>query len=338
MMGARELTSPVDLCSESGRLNPRAIGWCRTPLVRANLRGRGRAKRWDYWGIQSAEAFIGITVSDLDYATLLAVHAFAPGSAIVAQEVVQPLRRLKLAEVCNDEPLRVDGGGLFISVQPIRTSEMTGTHDLAISVRTDRVEADISVRRPAERDSLGVVVPWGPRRFQYTVKDVGLPASGRLTVDGAIVDLPAGGTYATRDFGRGQWPYRVTWNWGAGAGSSDEHEVALQVGGQWTDGTGSTENGVFVDGHLHKINSELEWTYDTNDWLRPWTIRGRQQPDVADLTFHPERVREAKTEFGVIGSRAHQAFGTWQGWVLAGTERLNVTGLRGWAEDVRNRW
>jgi hypothetical protein len=111
----------------------------------------------------------------------------------------------------------------------------------------------------------------------------------------------------------------------------------LQVGGKWTDGTGSTENGVFIEGRLHKISADLLWQYDVNDWMRPWRVRDAAGV-AGDLTFHPERVRAAKTEFGVIGSRAHQAFGTWTGWVAAGSERVAVDGLRGWAEELRNRW
>jgi hypothetical protein len=49
---------------------------------------------------------------------------------------------------------------------------------------------------------------------------------------------------------------------------------AIQLGGKWTDGTGVTENDLFVDGRLHKIGDELRWSYDRADWLRPWRISG----------------------------------------------------------------
>jgi hypothetical protein len=333
----RELVSAVDLCTPSGRLNQRAVGFSRQPFVTANLRGRGRAKRWDYWGIQSADAFIGITISDLDYATLLAVHAFAPGSDIVVQEAVLPLKQLDLSQTCDFTTVEAHTKDMSLRITPVAHTEADVQATLDISVRTKQVQADITVRRPAGRDCLAVVVPWSPTRFQYTVKDVGLPARGRLNVEGGLVDLPAGGTAATRDFGRGKWPYRISWNWGVGSAPSGDGDIALQVGGKWTDGTGSTENGVFVEGWLHKISSELQWQYDVADWMRPWRVRDTAGV-AADLTFHPERVRAAKTEFGVIGSRAHQAFGTWTGWVAAGAERVAVDGLRGWAEELRNRW
>ena len=48
---------------------------------------------------------------------------------------------------------------------------------------------DITVTRPAHHDCLAVVVPWSTRRFQYTVKDVALPASGTITTEGVRLSL-----------------------------------------------------------------------------------------------------------------------------------------------------
>ncbi|WP_289020093.1 DUF2804 domain-containing protein, partial [uncultured Ornithinimicrobium sp.] len=34
-------------------------------------------------------------------------------------------------------------------------------------------------------------------------------------------------------------------------------DLGIQLGGRWTEGTGQTENGLFVGGRLHKIHEEL---------------------------------------------------------------------------------
>ena len=49
----------------------------------------------------------------------------------------------------------------------------------------------------------------------------------------------------------------MRWNWGAGSGVVDGRVIGVQVGGRWTDGTGSTENALVVDGRVHKISEEL---------------------------------------------------------------------------------
>ena len=65
-MALPELTEPVDLCDARGRLNPGAVGWTRQALHRANLRGRGRAKRWEYWAVTQGDFVFAVTVSDLE--------------------------------------------------------------------------------------------------------------------------------------------------------------------------------------------------------------------------------------------------------------------------------
>ena len=80
----REITEPVDLCLPDGRLNPDAVGWTRTPLHRTNLRGWGRAKRWEYWNVQTPEWTLGLTVSHIDYLALHQVYFADFASADVA--------------------------------------------------------------------------------------------------------------------------------------------------------------------------------------------------------------------------------------------------------------
>jgi hypothetical protein len=185
-------------------------------------------------------------------------------------------------------------------------------------------------------ECLAVVVPWSQRRFQYTVKDVGRPVTGTLHLgDEEIRFGPDDGSFAVLDHGRGKWPYSITWNWSAGYGEVDGRRVGLQLGGTWTDGTGSTENGLFVDGRLHKIHDDLTWTYDRSDFLDPWRITG---PRVR-VTLAPFHERAERTNLLVADVEIHQCFGVFTGWVAddAGT-RVRVDGLVGWAEEARNRW
>src|SRR5262249_53399625 len=65
----REVTERTDLCDARGRLNPAAVGWSRTPLVRANLVGHWpRKKRWNFWNWISPQFVFSVTLADIDYA------------------------------------------------------------------------------------------------------------------------------------------------------------------------------------------------------------------------------------------------------------------------------
>jgi hypothetical protein len=125
------------------------------------------------------------------------------------------------------------------------------------------------------------------------------------------------------------------WNWAAGAGhTADGRALGLQFGGKWTDGTGQRENAVVVGGTLFPLHEDLIWSYDDNDWLAPWRLTS---PSV-DLELRPFWDHDAVMDLGVVSSVAHKVFGTWHGTVIAGGEQLEVDGVLGFAEDVRNRW
>lgn len=322
-----EITDPVDLCDERGRLNRAAVGWSRTPLHRPNLRGWGRTKRWEYWGLVTDTHVVGVTVSSLDYAGVEALYVLdrASGTETVHEATVPLARGVELALRAGSGRSRVQAGRLRIEL----TDADAGTH---VRASAPDVEVDVVAARPHGHESLGVVVPWSDRLFQYTVKDVARPLSGSITVAGTSYDASG---WAVLDHGRGRWPYSLTWNWAAGSGLVDGETRGLQLGGKWTDGTGSTENALLVGTRLHKLHDEVAWEYDARDWLRPWRIHG----DRLDVRFTPFHERAARTNLLVVASETHQCFGHFTGWAVddAG-EQVSLDGLVGWAEEARNRW
>lgn len=312
----RELTASVDLCRPDGRLDQAAVGWARRPLVRPNLRGWGRAKRWEYWGVVTDRFCLGLVVSSLDYAGVCSLWVLDRETGQTWEsEAVPPLGRGVTMPESYGGVASVSSGPLLIEVS-----------DGALRATAPGVEVDLVVQPGG--DVLGVVVPWSDRRFQYTVKDVSRSVSGRIVLDGTAYDVDGWGVL---DHGCGKWPYSITWNWAAGSGAGR----GLTLGGRWTDGTGITENGLFVDGRLHKIHADLIWEYDRSDWLRPWRIHG----DGVDATFTPFHEKVSRTNLGIVANETHQCFGEWSGWATTDAgDRVSLDGLVGWAEEARNRW
>lgn len=346
IVAERELTAPVALCGSDGRLNPDAVGWTRMPLHdTSGIDGRrvwGRNKRWEYWGVMTPTHVLAVTVSSIDYAAVNAVlvHDRRTGETIDRTAFVPFGRGVVLPASLGDGPASARGGRLAIDIADVQRDGVDGTLLTATATATgaEGVRFEVFAERPTGHEALGVVVPWSTKRFQYTVKDVARPATGWLEVASAAgverTELAEGESWAVLDHGRGRWPYRMVWNWGAASGTVDGRTIGLQLGGRWTDGTGSTENAVVVDGRLHKIGEELDWAYEEGDWLAPWRVRGA----TADLRFEPFWDRVSATELVVFGSHGHQCFGSWSGWVEVDGARLEVDGLVGWAEEVRNRW
>lgn len=328
----REITEMTDL-AHGRRLNPAAVGWSRSPVFRTEISGWGRTKRWEHWGVVSDRFVVGLTVAGLDYLANCAVYVFDRSTGVeTVRSGIAPFGSPDFSDVPGDGTIHAAAGPgstrVTIEIDDDNAADGTTT----IGVRAKGLQVELAVRRPGH-DSLGVVVPWGEKRFQYTLKDLANPVTGRVTLDGVAHDLGEG--WAVLDRGRGRWRYSNVWNWGAGSGVVDGSTRAIQVGGKWTDGTGTTENGILVDGWMHKIGEDLNWTYDVSDRAGSWRVWGER----LDATLTPFHQRRDITELGVLAVKTWQCFGVWHGsGVLDDGTTVSLDGLVGWAEESRNRW
>ncbi len=326
----RELTAAVDMCLPDGRLNPDAVGWSRFPLHRSNLRGWGRNKRFEYWCVITPDFVVTANISHHDYrANVASTYIDLQTREVRGGRRNRWLPRGNaLADTGARSPFTASAGDIRVQLEP----QGPGT---LLRTRAPGLAVDLQVFEPACHESMGVLVPWTDRMFQYTRKNNCLPVEGRVTVDGVVRNVRRGHGYAIHDHGRGRWPYNTHWNWAAGCGVTNGHEIGLQFGGKWTNGTPSTENAVRIDGRLHKISEELAWSYDPVDWMRPWTLRGAR----VDLRFTPVVHHHHLFNRWIIRARADQCFGHFDGTVRADDGALyEVDRVFGLAEEVHRRW
>lgn len=329
-MRETEITAPVDLCFPSGRLNPAAVGWSRRLQHRINLPGWGRNKRFEYWCINTPTFVVAANVSNHDYRANVSCNLLDLTTGVETFEggnVWLPSRRYAVSDAPS---LAVRGArkGIELEVAPV-------PEGATIRVESERIQLDVVVHIPDDHEVMCVVVPWTERRYQFTAKNNCLRVSGTVTHDGIAHVLDPDVVNATYDRGRGRWPYRTLWNWGAGSGMSDGVEIGLNFGGKWTDGTPSTENCLRIDGRLHKISQPVMWEYDTKNWMAPWRLSNHR----VDLTFTPEREVHHRFDRLVILNRGDQMFGRWNGSVVddAGV-RYEVRNIFGHVEEVQRRW
>ncbi len=338
-----EMTHEVDLCLPDGRtLNPDARGWSRRPLHRANLSGGwGRTKRWDYWGVLTPTHALSLTYADVDYLSITDVWwaDLRTGRTGGHARSVPGSRGVDLPDRPGTAPLRFRSPAVTMEL----TDDARGTHLVAAWTEADGEPAslDVLVSQPPGHESLNVVIPWSERRFQFTSKHQARPARGVLRIGEERVVIGGDGpdeAWGVLDVGRGRWPYRTRWNWGGGAGrTTDDRVVGIQVGGRWTAGTGATENGIIVDGRLHKLGRELEWDYDWSRPMKPWRVvdpGGR-----LDLRLVPRFDKHTRVEAVVLGTEVHQVFGAWSGTLVTDEgEELTLPHAIGFAEESRSRW
>lgn len=327
----REITETTELCLPSGRLNPAAVGWTRTALHRTGLTGWGRNKRFEYWSIVTPTSIVTMNISHHDYRANVSVTYLdraTYGEIVQGGNTWLPAHG-GMRDDTNTEPMEASRRDVLVRMTP----RGVGT---VLHAESPRISVDLRIVGEQDHESMGVVVPWSDRAFQYTKKDNCLRAQGVVIVDGVTHRIEPDESYAVHDRGRGRWPYFTFWNWGAGNGVSiDGREIGLQFGGKWTDGTPSTENWMRVDGRLHKISSHLDWRYDPTQWLRPWTLVG---PGV-DVTFTPVHHTRHLFDRWIVMSRGDTCFGHYDGRITLETgETIEFANVFGHVEEVERRW
>jgi hypothetical protein len=322
-------------------LNAVALGWSRRPLHRANLTGEfGRNKRWDYWAVLAGDLVLSTVCADIDHFGLgeiwwadMATTRTGGANTLVSADAVA------LPERCGTAPITLANDGFDLAF----TEEGRGTRLVLSWCEPDGRPGtlDVVIALPPGHESLNVVIPWDDTTFNFTSKHQARPATGRLCVgdDEWTIGADAGDAWGVLDVGRGRWPSEIRWNWGGGAGRSGEHQIGLQFGARWTEGSGFTENGIVVDGTLSKIGRELTWDYDWDDPMRPWHISDPEGQIDVTLTPRYDKHSQVGDVDDDFGSETHQVFGTYQGTVRTDDGTVHAfDALQGFAEEARQRW
>ena len=296
-----EITSMVQLCDQNGILNPKARGYSKSPLHVCNLKGHSlRKKKWNYWCFTNQDMLFSITISNIDYLGMV----FAYFLDLKTNEFFEQTVSTPLGKGCDMNEIVF---GKLVFHDPKMNVEFNDDgKEISINVSSTKfgketLDAQFHVERPENHETLNVVIPWSEDRFQFTSKQTCLPASGKILIGNREFLFDQKESYACLDFGRGIWKYESKWNWASFAGKSGEHTIGVNLGGQWTDGTGFTENGIIIDGQLFKIGSDISFIYDKQNYMKPWVLKSTNIPAV-NLIFRPVYERVAKTDLAILKS------------------------------------
>ncbi len=286
-------------------------------------------KRWQYMGVCSPQVIFGAAVVHLGYMSNIFVYGFDRTDG-------------KLREFGTNQPLAantvfegssVNGRAAFQS-PGVSVAMENGPEAVRLSVRVKKnLSADLVFRHAVE--PLPVVTRVGLRQFNYTHKEAGLPVEGSIRLGDKVFavnpDKPAG----IMDYTFGYLARNTFWNWASGAGTD---KGGRRIGFNLVQGvndTGFTENAFWVNGRLIKTDV-IDFEYDDRNILSPWRIRSNDGK--VNLTFRPEGERKADINLGVIASRFHQPFGTFEGTLRDGLWTLKLADVSGFCEEHESLW
>ncbi len=335
------------LLDEQGRL--REAGYAlRPPFEYAHDRIAApswRIKDWDYYLVNDDHYAVALTFSDLGYIGLIsaAIMDFDAAHSITASELVLvPMGRMGL-------PASSDEGDIHWHNKRCRVSFV----HTPVGRRLSFALKEFSEGRDFEaellltdepRDSMVIATPWeeNDTAFYYNRKIVGMRAQGGIRWGEKLHEFDPACSFGLLDWGRGVWTYDNTWYWSAAQGRQHDHVVGFNLGYGFGDTSAASENMVFVDGIAHKLG-RVQFHIPRNgagdkEYLLPW--RMADEDGRLELNFEPTLDRSDLIDVAhVVMSDQHQVFGLFSGRVVLddGTV-LELDGLRGFAEDVHNRY
>lgn len=346
-MGDHLIEGSGPLLDVNGRLREPGYAF-RPPFVydHADIAApRWRIKDWDYYLVNDDQYAVALTFSDLGYIGLVSASVidFAQASFQTTSELlVAPMGRMKL-------PASSDEGDIVWENKRCRVSFTHTPTGRRLSFSMERFsddedfEAEFLLDREP-RDSMVICTPWDEdeHAFYYNRKIVGMRARGAFRWGDRVHEFDMHEALGLLDWGRGVWTYDNVWYWGVAQGHQNGHVIAFNLGYGFGNTQAASENMAFVDGIAHKlgiVDFGIPVREDgTYDYLEPWHIT--DDADRLDLTFTPVLDRTDLIDVAhVVVSDQHQVFGVLDGFVvLDDGERFEVSGLRGSAEHIHNRY
>ncbi len=336
----REIVEFTRLCDKKGNLNPEAIGFARKPIIDCNLSGHFlKKKKWNYWCVYGEEILFSVTICHFDYAAMCFIYFleyetqrfFEKTATIplgIGSKLKMPTRVLEPVTFSNNE----------ININITHYQNQTFLKVTAENFDNEKLNAELKIQHPIEDETLNVVVPWNRQTFQFTAKHHTLPTTGFVKIGDRSFLFNEEDCYAVLDFGRGIWPRNAFWNWGMASQRVRDQRVGLNFGGKWTDGTGMTENAVFVNGQMTKIHEDVLFNYDRSNYMKPWYITTKFSDQVM-LTFQPFFERVAQTDAKLVKSEVHQMVGYYNGQIkLEDGTILTIQQMLGCIEEHVAKW
>lgn len=334
----RELTNFVLLCDTKGLLNPEAIGYASKPVIQSNLKGQfPNKKKWNTWTIYGEEVLFTATIAHFDIGAVCIVYfSDYETERFFEKRVSLPIaRHVKMPEqVLSD--IKFEDSRLSLHVT--QTENDTHLYVEIPDFDNETLHADFHINHPIDDDSLNVVVPRNRNTFQFTAKHHTLPTSGFLEIGDKRYEFNPDYCFTVYNFSRGVWPKETEWKWAMASQRSGGRRIGLNLAGQWTDGTGMTENAVFIDGAMTKIHEDVIFSMNPERIMKPWTIHTKFTNDVA-ITFTPFFEREVHARRRGLRADFTQLFGYFTGKVRLTTgEDLIIRRMLGSCETFKAKW
>ncbi len=295
-------------------------------------------KRWCYVGVFHPDIIFGCAVIHLGYIASAFIFGFDREQNQMTEHtfVFPPMGQARYDRnpekgICSYRSL---AGHLRMSHGlPADTTRINA----AFRLPGKKLEANLEMRMPKQGLSpMHFLMPMENDRRAFTTKAAGFDANGTILLNQKRIDLDSPDTFAVLDWTNGFYPRQTFWNWACGAGMGQDN---TRIGFNFSAGvytSGLLENIVWINGVPEKIGA-VDFIYDPTDPQKSWQVNSRDNK--VKLVFHPEGIRSANDNFGIVKSRFIQPCGAYSGSIrIPGSPEIKFSNIGGVAEEHFAKW
>ncbi len=341
----KEVVNNGPLLNSDGELNE--VGYAKSLIKdydrKAIKASPFKIKEWDYYLIYNNEYGIALTLDDNSYMGLISISILDFKNQ--REKTVSPMqwftfgkRNFPSTSKIGDVSYVVKGKEMIFlndGEKRVLKAKLDNFHE------KETFECELTLTNEP-LDSMVIITPFKEKKtaFYYNQKIVGFKVSGYFKLGEYQYNFDES-TRGILDWGRGVWTYKNTWYWGAGTKEVDGHEIGFNIGYGFGDTKKASENVVFYDGVLHKLEEvTFNIPHDEKgncDFLKPWTFTSSDKR--FEMDFIPILNRKSKTDVGIICSDQNQVFGYFNGTIILDDGKvIEIKDFLGFAEKVFNKW
>ena len=308
----------------------------RTPMDKPikGLRKAAAFNQFQFVGLMNEDIIAGIAIVDLKLISNVFVYVYdLKTHELHERSLLQPL-----SIGTSIEPRPDTGSSRFSQLgKRVEISTNDSGTERYLSVNLGKsVSAEVTIFQPSNYEPRRVCSKAGYNGWVFTQKAAGLAAEGSIRWGGNEYTLTQDTTRSSIDWSCGFMRRETSWNWACFSGLlSDGRSVGLNLAAGVNE-TGVTENCLWVDGKLTKLNMAI-FEFDRYKPEAPWHVKTTD--GLLELTFQPFGKREEKINAIVIASNFKQMFGYFSGWMIDGDgSKIELDNVPGFMEDHYAKW
>ena len=313
-------------------------------------------KEWDYYisYIEKYNIWVSATFSDLGYASMFSISVIDCNLNKYSQ--IQDISLFSFGKLSlpsnslNHHEIKHKSKIMNIKVSKFKEKRELNIISDNFQLPNGEKGLNISIEmvQVPSIESINIQTTWAHDRnlFYLNEKINGMTISkGHYnigqSISGKIKRKYAENIFTTLDWGRGVWAYEGTWYWSSATGYIDGIKVGFNFGYGFSDRSPATENCIFYDDKIHKLN-KVEFIIPNNEKDlcekdKFWIIKS--DDNRVNLKFWPQVNRQGKFNYLIIKSEQNQVFGIFEGdLILDNEKKINIQNMHGFAEKVYNRW